>query len=254
MNADTPLTSNHLFKLLAHDLRWQIIRRLALSDCRVSDLTIELQQSANLISYHVGLLRAAGLLNERRSDADGRDSYYQLDLDCLGTNYRAVGLGLHPALLGAPAEALAVATEPCRPRVLFLCTHNSARSQMAEAIMRARSHGAIEVRSAGSEPTAIHPAAVRVLERVGIDVGDQRTKDIAEFVGQHFDYAITVCDRVREVCPAFTAAAVQAHWSIADPAATTGSPLEQDQAFEQTLRQLDVRIGHLLLLLKGSKE
>lgn len=229
----------HIFKLLGHDLRWQMVRALARGDCRVGDLSSALAQPANVLSYHMGQLRAAALVRERRSDADGRDCYYQLDLVCLREQMRVAGLALHPALLGESARAAGSARQQ---QVLFLCTHNSARSQMAEALLRARAgFGAC---SAGSQPAELHPAAQRALERAGLSTAGLRAKHHSEFAGQLFDYVVTVCDRVREQCPSFAGGVRYLHWSIADPAAQG-----DDQAFDRTLRELAARIANFAAMV-----
>ncbi|MCA9969580.1 MAG: metalloregulator ArsR/SmtB family transcription factor, partial [Anaerolineales bacterium] len=149
-------TLPNILKLLAHDVRWHLLAALAESDRRVQELVDLLQRPQNLISYHLRLLRAGQLVHERRSSADGRDVYYSLDLDHLRTLYLDGGQALHPALACAdPAvsrQTRASSSSPPRYRVLFLCTHNSARSQLAEGILRAQAGSAVEVCSAGSEP------------------------------------------------------------------------------------------------------
>ena len=143
-------------------------------------------------------------------------------------------------------------TEPSL-HVLFLCTGNSARSQMAEAILRALSHGTIVVESAGSAPRPdIHPmahAAVRAL--LGIEMTGQRPKSLDQFLSRQFDYVITVCDDVAETCPVFPGAAERIHWSYADPAAATGTDADRQQAFDSVARQLSVRIRSWLQTLTG---
>jgi len=110
--------------------------------------------------------------------------------------------------------------------VLFLCTGNSARSQMAEVLARVRSNGLVEAYSAGGRPKPLHPNTVRVMpERFGIDVSGQRTKHLSEFAQQRFNRVISLCDRVREVCPEFPGRPETIHWSIPDPAAAHGGAM-----------------------------
>jgi protein-tyrosine-phosphatase len=111
--------------------------------------------------------------------------------------------------------------------VLFLCTHNSARSQMAEGILRQRSQNRIEVFSAGTEPGQVHPMAVRAMAELGIDIHNQRSKHLNEFLGKDFAYIITVCDRARENCPIFPGAPQRIHWSLPDPVEFEGSDEER---------------------------
>ncbi len=123
--------------------------------------------------------------------------------------------------------------EPARPiRVLIVCTHNAARSQMAEALLRWMAGEAVEVHSAGTEPTTVHPLTVRVLEEVGIDASQLRSKSVDEFRDQVFDYVITVCDQAREQCP-FIPGGQQIHWSFPDPSAVDGSEEERLATFRQ---------------------
>lgn len=129
-------------------------------------------------------------------------------------------------------------------RVLFLCTGNSARSQMAEALLRSLSNGAIDVHSAGTHPQPqVHPMAKRTLERrYGLSTGGLVPKTMDRYLGQHFDYVITVCDRAAESCPVFPGAPERIHWSFPDPAAATGTPDEQQRAFDTVASELAGRL------------
>lgn len=133
-------------------------------------------------------------------------------------------------------------------RVLFLCTQNSARSQIAEALLRRKGHGRFEVASAGTEPASrVHPLAVEVLAELGIDWSDRRPKSIEAVRGESWDLIITVCDRAREHCPAFPGRPVFAHWGIEDPAATVRGR-EPRLAFREALTYLSRRIDLMLAL------
>jgi protein-tyrosine-phosphatase len=134
-------------------------------------------------------------------------------------------------------------------RVLFLCTGNSARSQIAQALLEHRSGGTIEALSAGSHPKPLHPNAVRVMQRRGIDISTNRTKHFDEYADQRFDLVITLCDRVREVCPEFASHPQLVHWSIPDPAREGTTNRASYPAFERTAAELDARVGYLLPLL-----
>ena len=114
-------------------------------------------------------------------------------------------------------------TERVKQRVLILCTGNSARSQMAEGLLRAGSGDRFEVWSAGTKPSQVRPEAVEVMGEIGIDISGQRSKSVDEFAGQSFDYVITVCDNAKQNCPFFPGKAERIHWSFADPAEATGS-------------------------------
>jgi arsenate reductase len=129
-------------------------------------------------------------------------------------------------------------------RVLFLCTGNSARSQMAEAILRHIGKGAIEVESAGTLPRPdIHPMARRAAKKLlDLDMQGQYPKTLDRFLGQDFDYVITVCDRAAETCPVFPGDPERIHWSFEDPAAVTGTDDERQRAFDTTATHLLARI------------
>ena len=131
-------------------------------------------------------------------------------------------------------------------RVLFVCTGNSARSQMAEALLRRDGGGRFDVSSAGTEPRGVHPLTIRVLQRIGIDTSALRSKSVTEFVGQPFDYVITVCDRARESCPYFPGGGDALHWGFDDPAEATGSEAEQLAVFERVFGEISMRIKAFL--------
>ena len=125
-------------------------------------------------------------------------------------------------------------------RVLFLCVHNSARSQLAEGILRARAGDRVQVFSAGSAPSYVHPLALRVLQERGIDVSQHRSKSVDEFAHTQFDYVITLC--AEEVCPIFLGATQKLHWALPDPSAVPGNDSEQLDAFRQTANELEKRL------------
>ncbi|MBF6614572.1 MAG: ArsR family transcriptional regulator [Chloroflexi bacterium] len=249
-----------LMKLLAHDLRWQTLEVLAHSDRRVHELVELLGQPFNLVSYHLRKMREAQIVAERRSSADARDVYYTINIAHLRELYFQAAGSLHPALLesvtiphraSSMGSGLHTLVSP-PARVLFLCTYNSARSQMAEAILRREGAGGVEVWSAGSMPSVVHPLASRAMSEMGIDISAQRSKHVDELRDRIFDYVITVCDRVREVCPLFGDDPEQIHWSLPDPAAVEGTDEERYAAFERTAQELTNRI-HFLLLMKHSE-
>lgn len=229
---------------LAHPVRWQLLRELTQSDRAVWELTERLGVAQNLVSYHLRALRESGLVRAHRSAADGRDTYYAIDLSACERQLRETGAALHPAL--APPFAATKRHTRRRQRVLFLCTGNSARSQIAEALAGDLSAGAISAKSAGSHPKPLHPNAVRVMRTRGIDVSANRTKHLDEFVDQRFDMVITLCDRVREVCPPFPSHPELAHWSIPDPAQAGATNRASYPAFVETAAELETRIRYLL--------
>ena len=129
-----------------------------------------------------------------------------------------------------------------------MCTGNSARSQIAEALLERMSGGAIETASAGSHPKPLHPNAVRVLQRRGIDISANRTKHLDDFVSRRFDTVITLCDRVREVCPEFPSRPELVHWSVPDPTLAGPTNRASYPAFERTAAELQTRISFRLHL------
>ena len=236
-------------QLAAHPVRWRLLGDLARSDRAVSELTALVGEPQNLVSYHLGKLREGKLVSARRSQADRRDSYYGLDLARLSRQLSATGGELHPGLrLGPPSDDKAL-TGPVR--VLFLCTGNSARSQMAEALIRARSGGAVEAVSAGSQPKALHPNAVKVMrDDYGLDLAGHAPKHFDQFAGQSFDWVISLCDRVREVCPPFEGQPETIHWSLPNPA--TGEPDESTYLlFQATAAELSTRVDFLLAAIRN---
>jgi protein-tyrosine-phosphatase/DNA-binding HxlR family transcriptional regulator len=244
-----------VLRLVGHPIRWSVLTRLARSDYRVQELGAGLHLPQNLVSYHLGQLRTEKLVTERKSSADERSVYYSLDLERFRALYLQAGEQLHPALANTvevPGEETQPGeTSPAPLRVLFLCTHNSARSQMAEVLLRQLSQGRIEAFSAGSYPAAgVHPLAVRAMEHLGIEMRQAGPKHFDRFRDQHFDAIVTVCDRVREACPVFPDDPERIHWSFPDPAEVEGSEDEQYRAFEQTAVQLVTRIRFLVTLLE----
>ena len=237
-------------KLLAHKLRWRLLEALARSDRRVQELVALVGEPHNLVSYHLRRLRDEALVRERRSAADGRDVYYSLDLDRLKGLYFATGESLHPGISNRPHVASRPETGSSRRiRVLFLCTHNSARSQMAEGILRHLGQDRVEAHSAGTVVTRVHPLAVAAMAEKDIDIGAQRSKHMDEFAGQEFDYVVTVCDNARESCPVFPGTPERIHWSIADPSAVEGDEATRLRAFRVASDELMTRIRYLLVLI-----
>lgn len=127
-------------------------------------------------------------------------------------------------------------------RVLILCTGNSARSQMAEGLLRELGEGKLDVFSAGTSPSAVHPLAVQVMTEVGIDISQQRSKHLEEYRHQTFDDVLTVCDNAAESCPVFPGGARRTHWSLPDPAAVGGDEKDRLEAFRRVRRALEQRL------------
>jgi len=129
-----------------------------------------------------------------------------------------------------------------RKRVLILCTGNSARSQMAEGLLRRDAGTILEVFSAGAKPSRVRPEAIAVMQEVGIDIATHRSKAVEEFGGWEFDYVITVCDNAKEICPLFPAGTKRIHWSIEDPAAIEGSQEARLAGFRRIRDELRERL------------
>ena len=136
-------------------------------------------------------------------------------------------------------------------RVLVVCTGNSARSILAEALLRHLGGGRVQADSAGIAPGVVNPLTERVLDEAGIDHSWARSKSVSEFVGKEFDHVITVCDDAREVCPNFPGPAKRTHWSIPDPALATGSDEDRLPAFRATLADLRGRLDGFLATIDG---
>jgi protein-tyrosine-phosphatase/DNA-binding transcriptional ArsR family regulator len=231
--------------MLAHPLRWSLVQALSASDRKVHELVASLQQPYNLVSYHLKLLRASNLVALRKSDADGRDLYYSLNPGKLQEGIQSVARSLYPGWVWKESKQMPV--HPTPRRVLFLCTNNSARSQMAEGLLRKLGGDSYLVASAGSQPSDVHPDAIKVMSELGIDISKQRSKHLLELQDQSFDEVITVCDRVREVCFSYEFCIPTIHWSIPDPVRIQ-DPDERRQIFVRTARELERRIRQFLYL------
>jgi protein-tyrosine-phosphatase/DNA-binding transcriptional ArsR family regulator len=230
-------------RLAAHPVRWRLLSALAESDYRVRELVARIGEPQNLVSYHLRLLRDGGLVGVTRSSFDGRDSYYHLDLDRCAAALADSGAALHPSLRRDVPPSMRGTT------VLFVCTGNSARSPIAEALLRRHTGGRATVTSAGSRPRPeLHPHTVRVLrEQFDIDVSGQLPRHLATVTDRTFDCVVTLCDKAREVCPDFGHRARRVHWSIPEPA-------EQAAAFRRTAAEIDTRVRHLLPVLATNRE
>jgi protein-tyrosine-phosphatase/DNA-binding transcriptional ArsR family regulator len=236
-------------RLLAEPVRWLLMRELASSDRRVRELTAAVGQPQNLVSYHLRQLRAAGLVTARRSSLDGRDTYYSLDLDGCAQALAASVSALHPGLAWAPAAPESAAPEAVRRRVLFVCTGNTGRSPMAEALLAHRAGAYVEAASAGIHPKPLHPDAVSVMwDRYRIDITGHRPRPVETLAHERFDFVITLCDKAREHCPEFPGHPGLIHWSMPDPAAAEGD-LAGYPAFTRTAADLETRIRFLLPVL-----
>lgn len=231
-----------LLRLLADETRWRLVGALRHGDGQVSDLAEQLSLPHNLVSYHLGVLRQAGLAVLHRSEADGRVQYYGLDRVALQRAFEQLGARL-PRLIAPPAD-LPSAT------VLFLSFHNRVRSQLAEAWLRHLSQGRIVARSAGIVPDALHPLAVQAMAEAGIDIGYQQAKGLDAVRALHADVLVTLCDRSREQGRDQLRAPVQLHWSLPDPARIAGdADADALPAIRAVRDQLRARVQGLLATL-----
>jgi len=136
------------------------------------------------------------------------------------------------------------------PRILILCTGNSARSQMAEGLLRDMGGGRIEVASAGVSPSLVKPEAIAVMKEIGIDISRYRSKSVDEFKVEPFDYVITVCDNANRHCPIFPGKSQRIHWSIEDPAAVEGDEKTKLEAFREARDDLQKRLSKFIAGVK----
>jgi arsenate reductase (thioredoxin) len=135
-----------------------------------------------------------------------------------------------------------------KKRVLILCTGNSARSQMAEGLLRHEAGDRFEVASAGVDPSRVRPEAIEAMREIGIDISEHRSKSVDEFLGQNFDYVITVCDNANQRCPVFAGTTKRIHWSFDDPAAVEGD----EETRRRVFRRVRDEIRHRLRLLAAA--
>jgi ArsR family transcriptional regulator, arsenate/arsenite/antimonite-responsive transcriptional repressor / arsenate reductase (thioredoxin) len=250
-------SSPEVLGVLAHDLRWTIVGLLVPGDLRTSELVSRTGQAPSLVSYHLARLRDAGLVSVRRSTADGRDSYYVLDLDALGQAMAGMATRIHPSLVHAHPGPLADLADPSGPeggppvsaQVLFICSGNSARSPMAAGWLNHLGRGRVTARSAGVTPRPLNPLAAAAMAEHGVDISGHWATPLDAFAGDSFTRVITLCDRARENCGELPAAPPAAHWSIPDPARAHPPDLD---AFRATARELCTRVRYLLPLLAES--
>ena len=140
-----------------------------------------------------------------------------------------------------------------KPKVLFLCTGNSCRSQMAEGLLKHYGNSKFEVYSAGFMPSSVHPLAIKAMTELGIDITGQRSKSANEYLDQEFSYVITVCDNAKMLCPTFPGQHRRLHWSIEDPVSATGSEEEMLKAFRKVCHKILRKINHFILTYGNSK-
>lgn len=236
-------------RLAAHPLRWALLTQLAKEDLRVRELVAATGEAQNVVSYHLRLLRDAGLVIARRSSADGRDSYHHLDLDACSHALVSAGTALHPALGMQPAPP-PVASPGRRVSVRFVCTGNSARSPIAEALLQSRAAGTVRASSAGTAPkTRLHPDVARVLlDEYDVDIGDRYPQRLSDLAGP-VDYLVTLCDKAREVPDGWPDTGRRLHWSVPDPATAGSGTRTERRAVSAAAAEINARVRHLLPVL-----
>ena len=180
-------------------------------------------------------------IERRRADLDRLDS----ELTDLELTIQAAGRARRPQ------EASNMPPAPIR--VLFVCTGNSARSQIAEALLRDFGGADFQVLSAGTEPKGVNPFTVRVLSEIGIDWSGARSKSVTGFIGRPFDYVITVCDRARQTCPVFPGEHNSIHWGLDDPAEVEGTDAEKLEAFRRTRTEVATRLRPFVELARRAR-
>jgi protein-tyrosine-phosphatase len=234
-------------RMASHPLRWALLTELAVTDQRVRELAAAVDEPQNLISYHLRLLRSSGLIGSRRSTFDGRDSYYHLNLARCAGEFGEAAAALHPALAPATTKP---AARPASRAVLFLCSGKSARSPMAEALLRTKSQGRIRAASAGSHPKAcVHRNAIRIMrDEYGIDLRGTRPQPLTTVAQRHFDCVITLCDKVREYARD-RGLATAMHWSVPDPSLAADTDQGSYLEFHRVASELNNRIDFLLPVL-----
>ena len=250
---NNPNRRQGFLRLLADESRQAIVRLLALSDRRAGEIGALIRLPPNAVSYHLKQLRAIGLLRDRRSSADARDMYYQLDIGRLHALYAAAGDALYPGIAASTQLAQPTSNQTRHPGFRNPCVSSfsapiTARARKWRRQFCARWAATRWRRSAlGAYPPRCIPRRLRRCGRSGLTRQGSTAKSMEQFIGEPLDYIITVCDRVRDICPSFPGDPAQAHWSIADPAVVE-DPERRAKAFREVLSELRVRIRYLLLL------
>jgi arsenate reductase len=218
------------------------LRRLGLSPTdagRLAGLCLERGEVDLDLAPVIAGQRAA--IERQRADLDRLDS----ELTDLELTIQAAGRARRSS------EARAMSPDPIR--VLFVCTGNSARSQIAEALLRDFGGADFAAFSAGTEPKGVNPYSLRVLEEIGIDWSEARSKSVTEYLGRPFDYVVTVCDRARQTCPVFPGEHNTLHWGLEDPAEVEGTDAQKLEAFRRTRTEIAVRLRPFVELARKAR-
>lgn len=235
-----------LFRMAADPVRWRLLLALSGTDRRVGELCATVGRPQNLVSYHLRKLRQDGVVISRQSSADGRDTYYALDLQRSAVLFTDAAAALHPGLVSAPTPGSPPGSRRRPVSVLFVCTGNSSRSQIAEALFNRAAEGLASAVSGGSHPKPVHPETVRVLAERGIEQSPLRSKHLSEFDARSFDHVVTLCDKAREVCPEFPGNPTARHWSLPDPASAVGGGAAVRAAFDDVAEEISIRTAFFL--------
>lgn len=245
---------------LAQASRLQIFRQLVVMGplgMKPGQLADTLAMSPTALSFHLNALTQAGLITQERQ---GRSLIYRAALHTMNALLSYLSLNCSSVPACAAPEAAAFLSNPRSPamsksvmNVLFICTHNSARSIMAEALLNQMGAGRFRAHSAGSTPSgAVNPKAVELLQRNHYRTGELRSKDWGEFAAPgapEMDFVLTVCDKAAgEVCPVWPGQPLSAHWGVPDPAAVHGTDAEIDHAFTDAFLVLQRRVSLFLNL------
>lgn len=224
--------------------RLVIISLLSTGPMLVSDICNASGLSLTLVSQHLRILRDSGMVQAERDSKDARAVWYSLNPQRIKEIQTALSMVFDMTKI-VDCRGLGAKQSPNlsreKFRVLFLCSGNSARSQMAEALLQHYGKGLIEARSAGTHPREVHPLTIKVLTEIGLDTKGLKTKHYSVFNQESFHYVITVCDRANEECPDFKGDYQRIHWSIADPV-KDGNEDELINVFKQTREELAGRI------------
>jgi protein-tyrosine-phosphatase len=210
----------------------------------VGDICHATELPLTLVSQHLRVLRESGLVIAERDGKDARTVWYRLSSERLREIQSSLSMVFDMTKIvdrRIPEAKQNLKRMEEKFRVLFLCSGNSARSQMAEALLQHYGKGLIEARSAGTHPREVHPLTMKVLSEIGIDATGLKAKHYSVFSRESFRYVITVCDRANEECPDFNGDYQRIHWSIADPI-KEGSEEEFFDVFKQTRQELAGRI------------
>ncbi len=234
-------------KALGEVNRLRIYALLSMGPMSVGDLVVTLGLSQALVSHHLMVLKTAGLIADHRASRDARSVIYSVNKAKLQDLYSELSLLIDPIkaidVRDNPPDTIRRDNMHGPLRVLFLCTGNSARSQMAEAFLRRQGEGLFEAYSAGTHPRGLHPLTVAVMQEAGIDMSGYTSKGLEQFLDQTFDYIITVCDRAHEECPVFPGPYERIHWTFQDPVAFEGPEDRQLAVFRRVQIEIQTRIA-----------